>query len=165
MLEKKLVSVIVPVYNVEKYIRQCLESVINQTLKDIEIIIVNDGTKDSSMKVVEEYLPDKRIKIINKENGGLSSARNAGMREAQGKYICFIDSDDFIDSSMMEELYNKIEKTNSDVVESGILLYDNKTHKVEERKNKKYNFVEKGSYLWGKWRNKFNKKHLYNSSL
>ena len=145
------VSIVIPVYNVEKYIRQCLESVINQTLKDIEIIIVNDGTKDSSMKIAEEYLPDKRIKIINKENGGLSSARNAGMREAQGKYICFIDSDDFIDSSMMEELYNKIEKTNSDVVESGILLYDNKTHKVEERKNKKYNFVEKGSYLWGKY--------------
>ena len=145
------VSIVIPVYNVEKYIRQCLESVINQTLKDIEIIIVNDGTKDSSMKIIEEYLSDKRIKIINKENGGLSSARNAGMREAQGKYICFIDSDDFIDSLMMEELYNKIEKTNSDVVESGILLYDNKTHKVEERKNKKYNFVEKGSYLWGKY--------------
>ena len=145
------VSIVIPVYNVEKYIRQCLESVINQTLKDIEIIIVNDGTKDNSMKIVEEYLSDKRIKIINKENGGLSSARNTGMREAQGKYICFIDSDDFIDSSMMEELYNKIEKTNSDVVESGILLYDNKTHKVEERKNKKYNSTEKGSYLWGKY--------------
>ena len=105
------VSIVIPVYNVEKYIRQCLESVINQTLKDIEIIIVNDGTKDSSMKIAEEYLSDKRIKIINKENGGLSSARNAGMRIAQGKYICFIDSDDFIEKNMMEELYIAIEKT------------------------------------------------------
>ncbi len=150
-MEEIKVSVIIPVYNVEKYIRQCLESVTNQTLKDIEIIVVNDGTKDNSMKIVEEYLSDERMKIINKENGGLSSARNAGIKAAQGKYICFIDSDDFIDNSMMEELYNEIEKTNSDVVESNIFLYDDKTHKVEGRKNKKYNSAEKGSYLWGKY--------------
>ena len=150
-MEEIKVSVIIPVYNVEKYIRECLESVINQILKDIEIIVVNDGTKDNSMKIVEEYLLDKRIKIINKENGGLSSARNAGIREAQGKYICFIDSDDFIESSMMEELYNKIEKTKSDVVESGISLYDNKTHKVKERENRKYSYTGKGSYLWGEY--------------
>ena len=147
-MEEIKVSVIIPVYNVEKYIRQCLESVTNQTLKDIEIIVVNDGTKDSSMKIAEEYLSDKRIKIINKENGGLSSARNAGMRIAQGKYICFIDSDDFIEKNMMEELYIAIEKTNCNVVESDIFLYDNKTHKIEERKNKKYLKVEKGLFLW-----------------
>lgn len=74
MLDKKI-SIIIPVYGVEQYIRQCLESVINQTYKKLEIIVVNDGTKDNSMKIVEEYLDDKRIKIINKENGGLSSAR------------------------------------------------------------------------------------------
>ena len=79
------VSVIIPVYGVEKYIRQCLESVIDQTLKSIEIIVVNDGTKDNSMKIVEEYLNDRRIKIINKENGGQSSARNAGLKEAKGE--------------------------------------------------------------------------------
>ena len=145
------VSIVIPVYNVEKYIRQCLESVINQTLKEIEIIVVNDGTKDNSMKIVEEYLSDERIKIINKENGGLSSARNTGILVAQGKYICFIDSDDFIKSSMMEELYNIIEKTNSNVVESDIFLYNNETHKIIERKNEKYSFPEKGSYLWGKY--------------
>ena len=150
-MEEIKISVIIPVYNVEKYIRQCLESVINQTLKNIEIIVVNDGTKDNSMKIAEEYLSDKRIRIINKENGGQSSARNAGMREAKGKYICFIDSDDFIEKTMMEELYNKIEETNSDVVESGISLYDNKTHKIKERENKKYSYTGKGSYLWGEY--------------
>ena len=81
------ISVIVPVYNVEKYIRKCIESIINQTFKDIEIIIVNDGTKDNSIKIAEEYLSDKRIKIVNKENGGLASARNAGMRVAKRREL------------------------------------------------------------------------------
>ena len=106
-MEEIKVSVIIPVYNVEKYIRQCLESVTNQTLKDIEIIVVNDGTKDNSMKIVEEYLSDERMKIINKENGGLSSARNAGIKATQGKYICFIDSDDFIDNSIWKNFTMK----------------------------------------------------------
>ena len=77
------ISVVIPVYGVEKYIEECLLSAINQTLKGIEIIVVNDGTKDNSIKIVEKYLSDKRIKIINKENGGLSSARNAGIKKAQ----------------------------------------------------------------------------------
>ena len=99
------ISVIIPVYNVEKYIIECIESIINQTLKDIEIIVVNDGTKDNSIKIVEEYLSDKRIKIINKANGGLSSARNEGMKVAKGEYIYFIDSDDFINEDVLEVLY------------------------------------------------------------
>lgn len=145
------VSVIIPVYNVEKYIRQCLESIINQTLKDIEIIIVNDGTRDNSMKIVEEYILDERIRVINKENGGLSSARNTGILAAQGKYICFIDSDDFIEKSMLEELYNIIEEKNFDVVDSDIFLYDNKTHEIKERKNKEYLKIHKGLILWEKY--------------
>ena len=145
------VSLVIPVYNVEKYIRQCLESVIDQTLKDIEIIIVNDGTRDNSMEIVEEYISDERIKIINKENGGLSSARNTGILAAQGKYICFIDSDDFIEKTMMEELYNKIEETNSDVTDSDVFLYDNKIHEIKERKNKEYQKIEKGLFLWGRY--------------
>lgn len=145
------VSVIIPVYNVEKYIRQCLESVINQTLKDIEIIIINDGTRDNSMEIVEEYISDERIKIINKKNGGLSSARNTGILVAQGKYICFIDSDDFIEKSMIEELYNIIEEKNFDVVDSDIFLYDNKTHEIKERKNKEYLKIEKGLILWERY--------------
>lgn len=151
-MEKIKVSVIIPVYNTGKFLEKCLESVVNQSLKEIEIICVNDGSTDNSLEIVQYFSQkDKRIIIINKKNGGQSSARNAGMKTAQGEYICFIDSDDFIDSLMMEELYNEIEKTNSDVVESNIFLYDDKTHKVEERKNKKYNSAEKGSYLWGKY--------------
>ena len=128
------VSIVIPVYNVEKYIRQCLESVINQTLKDIEIIVVNDGTKDNSMKIVEEYLSDERIKIINKENGGLSSARNAGMREAQGKYIYFIDSDDFADKEVLSTLYENSENEKMDIVFSNFSYYNDKTKKEKRAK-------------------------------
>ena len=169
-MEKIKISVIIPIYNVEKYIRQCLESVIDQTLKDIEIIIVNDGTRDNSMEIVEEYISDERIKIINKENGGLSSARNAGMKEAKGKYICFIDSDDFIEKTMMEELYNKIEETNSDVADSDVFLYDNKIHEIKERKNKEYQKIEKGLFLWGRynvevWNKIYRKKFLLDNNI
>ena len=91
------VSVVIPIYNVEEYIEECLCSVLNQTLKDIEIVCVNDGTKDNSMSIVEKYKgQDDRIVIVNKENGGLSSARNAGIEQAEGEYIYFLDSDDFI---------------------------------------------------------------------
>lgn len=133
-MEEIKVSVIIPVYNVEKYIRQCLESVTNQTLKDIEIIVVNDGTKDNSMKIVEEYLSDERIKIINKENGGLSSARNAGMREAQGKYIYFIDSDDFADKEVLSTLYENSENEKMDIVFSNFSYYNDKTKKEKRAK-------------------------------
>lgn len=128
------VSIIIPIYNVEKYIEQCIESVVNQTLKDIEIIIVNDGTKDNSMKKIEKYLSDPRIIVIDKENGGLSSARNVGLEIAKGEYIAFIDSDDFIELTMLEELYNNSEK--ADIVFSDIIFYDDKT------KNKKYSKIK-----------------------
>lgn len=123
------ISIIIPVYEVEKYIRECLESVINQTLKDIEIIIVNDGTKDNSMKIIEEYLEDKRIKIINKENGGLSSARNVGIKNAKGKYIYNLDGDDFISLNILEKLYKKAEEENLDVVIFDINFYSDKLQK------------------------------------
>ena len=105
------VSVVIPIYNVEKYIEGCLKSICNQTLKDIEILCINDGTPDKSMKIVEKIAKkDKRIKIINKENGGLSSARNAGIDNAKGKYIYFIDSDDQLKENALEILYNKMEE-------------------------------------------------------
>lgn len=119
------ISIIIPVYGVEKYIGECLESVVNQTLKDIEIIIVNDGTRDNSMKIVEKYLKDKRIKVINKENGGLSSARNAGIKEAKGSYILHVDSDDFIDLEMSELMYKKAIEKDADVVIVDIKLFGN----------------------------------------
>ena len=95
------VSIIVPVYKVEKYLRKCIDSIINQTLKDIEIILVDDGSPDNCGKICDEYAAkDTRIKVIHKENGGLSSARNAGMEVAEGEYIGFVDSDDWIESDM-----------------------------------------------------------------
>lgn len=122
------ISVIIPIYNVEKYIRECLESVVNQTYKNLEIIVVNDGTKDNSMKIVEEYLSDKRIKIINKENGGLSSARNRGMEEATGDYISFIDSDDYIAIDMYEKLVKEI--NNEDIIIFDYTIFNDRTKEV-----------------------------------
>lgn len=100
------VSVIVPVYNVEKYLKDCLNSVINQTLEDIEIICVNDGSTDNSLAILEDYAKkDSRIKIINQKNKGLSGARNTGMKHVQGEYILFLDSDDWLKEDALSELY------------------------------------------------------------
>lgn len=100
------VSVIVPVYNVEKYLKDCLNSVINQTLEDIEIICVNDGSTDNSLAILEDYAKkDSRIKIINQKNKGLSGARNTGMKYVQGEYILFLDSDDWLNEDALFELY------------------------------------------------------------
>lgn len=99
------VSVIVPFYNAKIYLKKCLDSLLNQTLKDIEIILVNDGSTDGSEDIVKEYLHDKRLKLVNKENGGQGSARNFGLSLATGKYICFLDSDDFADIKMCENMY------------------------------------------------------------
>lgn len=113
------VSVIVPIYNVEKYIQKCLESLVNQTLKEIEIILVNDGSTDNSGKIAKKYAKKYKDKIIylEKENGGLSDARNYGIPYAQGEYIAFIDSDDYIERDAYEEMYNKAVENHSDYVE------------------------------------------------
>ncbi len=111
-----LVSIIVPVYNTERQLAKCLNSLINQTLKDIEIILVDDGSPDNSPAICDEYAKnDSRIKVIHKENGGLSSARNAALDIAKGKYIGFVDSDDFVDIKMFEKMYNSANKDNSDI--------------------------------------------------
>jgi len=114
----KKVSVIVPVYNTEKYLSKCLDSLVNQTLKDIEIIIVNDGSKDNSEKIIEKYVK-KYPNIIfsyNKENGGLSSARNYGVKYAKGEYISFIDSDDYVDNDLFEKMFNTLKSEKSEVI-------------------------------------------------
>ncbi len=127
------ISVIVPVYNVEKYLKQCLESIINQTFKDIEIICVNDGSLDKSRKILEEYKnKDSRIRIIDKKNGGLSSARNAGLRFSTGEYISFIDSDDWIDETMFEKLYNNITKMNTDISICAVHRFDEKKSQIDD---------------------------------
>lgn len=114
---KNKVSVIIPVYNVEKYLEQCLDSVINQTLKDIEIICVNDETQDNSLEILKQYAKkDNRIKIINTANHGLGAARNYGFDQATGDYIFFLDSDDWIKETALEKLYNKITESELDMV-------------------------------------------------
>lgn len=113
---KPKVSVVVPIYNVEDYLGTCIESIINQTLKEIEIILVNDGSTDSSRIIAEDYAKiDKRIKVINQENKGQGQARNVGISISTGEYIGFVDSDDWIDINMYEYLYKSASSTNSDI--------------------------------------------------
>lgn len=116
-MSNPLLSIGVPVYNVEKYLRKCLDSLINQTFRDIEIIIVNDGSTDSSGEICKEYeQKDTRIKLINKENEGLASARQAALEASIGQYFCACDADDWVEPNMYERLYKKAEETNADVV-------------------------------------------------
>lgn len=126
-MNKIKVSIIVPVYNVEKYIERCINSIINQTLQDIEIIVVNDGSPDNSDVIIRKYMQlDSRIKLINQENQGLSIARNNGIKIAQGEYVAFVDSDDFIELDMYEKMYLLAKKNNSDIVCSNYknIFYD-----------------------------------------
>ena len=111
------VSIIVPVYNVEQYLEKCLNSLVNQTIKDFEIIIVNDGTKDSSQKIIDKYAKNYSfIKSYIKENGGLSSARNYGIKKATGEYLAFVDSDDYVTEDMYEKMYQKAKEKDFDMV-------------------------------------------------
>lgn len=111
------VSVIVPVYNTENYLRKCLDSLVNQTLKDIEIIVVNDGSTDNSQEIIDEYSKlNKNVKSYKKENGGLSDARNFGMKYAKGEYIGFVDSDDYIELDMYEKMYKLAKQNDSDLI-------------------------------------------------
>lgn len=132
MREDIKISVVIPVYGVEKYIRQCLESIINQTYKNLEIIVVNDGTKDNSIKIVEEYLSDERIKITNQENSGVSVARNKGIEEARGEYIAIIDSDDWIELNTFEELMKLIENK-EDIIVFDFYKFDEVTQKIKKK--------------------------------
>lgn len=126
---EELISIIIPVYNVEKYIEECIKSVINQTYKKLEIILVDDGSTDNSGKICDEYSKkDDRIIVVHKKNGGVSDARNYGIEVAKGKYISFIDSDDYIEKDMYEFLYNLIKNEDAQISCCGkYIVYDNKT--------------------------------------
>lgn len=127
------ISVIVPIYNVEKYLDRCMQSLLNQTLKDIEIIMVDDGSPDNCPKMCDEYARrDSRIKVIHKNNEGLGYARNSGLDIATGEYIAFVDSDDFVDKTIYQELYNCALTNCSDIVYCSYYLYDeNKIKKIK----------------------------------
>lgn len=130
----KTVSIIVPVFNVEGYLEQSIQSVLNQTFKDIEIILVDDGSTDNSSKICDNYSKlDKRIRVIHQKNKGLSGARNTGLRFASGKYIFFLDSDDWIEEKTIEKLYQIAEKDYSDVVVCNVNLCSSVLEKISKR--------------------------------
>lgn len=156
------VSIIVPVYNVEKYLRKCLDSLINQTLKAIEIICINDGSTDKSLEILEEYKNrDSRIILLNQENSGQSVARNRGIEIAKGEYLGFVDPDDWIDLDYYEKLYNAAISTNADIATAGIIRITGIKQKkflqfnentITENINLKFELcdVPEKSYIWNK---------------
>ena len=146
------ISVIIPVYNASQYLERCLDSTVNQTLKNIEIICVNDCSTDSSLEILERYeKSDERVKIINhKINGGESKARNTGIENAKGEYISFLDNDDAYDRDFLEKLYNKAIETDSDIVKGMLKYYRNGQIRACENLNSE---IEKGgkyffTYHW-----------------
>lgn len=120
-----MISVIVPIYNAEKFLKECIDSILNQSYGDLEVILVNDGSTDSSLEIIEEYeRRDKRVKVITKENGGQMSAWILGVENSSGEYIGFVDSDDYIDKEMYDKLLKSIEKNKSDISMCGRTIFD-----------------------------------------
>lgn len=116
-----MISIVVPVYNVEKYLEKCLNSLVNQTYKDLEIICVNDGSPDNCLDILNRFASiDERVKVISQENAGVSAARNSGLKIATGEYIGFVDPDDWLDLDFYEKLYNAIKKYDADIAVGGI---------------------------------------------
>ena len=124
-MENELISIIVPIYNVENYLRMCLDSIQNQTYKNFECLLINDGSPDHSAEICREYVAkDSRFRYFEKENGGLSSARNYGIDRAEGSFITFVDSDDWLESTCLEILSEKKNQYDADIVVSCYCIYD-----------------------------------------
>lgn len=121
-----MVSIVVALYNKEKYIRACLQSILSQSFKEIEVVVVNDGSTDHSLKIVEEFSDkDERIKIVTKKNSGLSAARNTGIETSTGEFLMFVDADDELENGAIEKLYTLITRDNSDIsIGSASVIYD-----------------------------------------
>ena len=136
---KPLISVIVPVYNVEQYLDKCLDSIINQTYTNLEILLIDDGSPDNCPRKCDEWAEkDSRIRVIHKENGGLSSARNTGLDNCTGKYVGFIDSDDWIDLNFFQTLYDNLEKEDADISVVGVWkVYEDGMKSQTEKFSKK----------------------------
>ena len=142
MSNQPLITIIVPIYNSQKYLEQCIESIINQTYKNLEIILINDGSEDESLNICNKYKKiDNRIIVINQENSGVSVARNSGLKKASGEWISFVDSDDWIEKKFCEILIKNATENNVDVVFSGY----NKVYKDEISKINVSNGVKKYS--------------------
>ena len=162
------VSVIVPVYNVEKYLGKCLDSLVNQTLKDIEIIVVNDGSPDNSQEIIDRYQKKyKNVKSYIKENGGLSDARNYGLKLANGEYIAFVDSDDYVSYDMYEKMYNKAISNNFDMVvcDLNYIYPDKEVRAYSNIKNDTTNIKKVMLNIYPTAWNKIYKRELFNDKL
>ena len=133
MDSKSLISVIVPIYNVEKYLERCVDSIVNQTYRNLEIILVDDGSPDNCPKMCDDFAKkDSRIRVVHKKNGGLSDARNSGMKIASGECIVFVDSDDYVDCNMIAKMYDVMLKDDSDVVSCGVKWVDENGEVISE---------------------------------
>ncbi|MCF0115573.1 MAG: glycosyltransferase family 2 protein, partial [Erysipelotrichaceae bacterium] len=130
------VSVIVAIYNVEQYLEKCIKSILAQTYKDFEVILVHDGSPDNCLSICRKYEAlDERVVVLDKPNGGLSDARNAGMKIAKGKYVSFVDADDFLEDTLLEKCIAKLEEDDSDMVMFDIYQYYLKENKKEIIRN------------------------------
>lgn len=166
-----IISVIVPIYKVEKYLRECIDSILNQTYTNLEVLLIDDGSPDNCPKICNEYAKmDSRVKVIHKANGGLSDARNVGIDTATGNYIVFVDSDDVIDETMIEKLYLNLTKYNADISECEYVFTKQIPTKIKEKEIQKdeYNNIEalNSMYVCGgckvvAW-NKMYKRELFN---
>lgn len=140
-----LISVIIPIYNTENYLLKCLDSVLSQTLKDIEVLLINDGSTDGSQKICEEYAcKDQRIQVLHTPNQGVSHARNLGLEMAKGEYISFIDSDDWIEKDMIATLYRLIQTNHTDLSTCGYTIEDEKGKVI-------YSINKKNTCILDKW--------------
>lgn len=170
------VSVIVPVYNVEKYLTICLKSILGQTFKDIELIVVNDGSLDNSQAIIDQLaLLDSRIISVKKENGGVSSARNEALKHVTGEYIFFVDSDDSIEPATIEKLYERAKKDKLEIVcclvktshcDTGSEIFDpyfNQTHLPENLSHSNFNYKDIAPYIFDMSVTTWNK--LYSKTL
>lgn len=143
-------SIIVPVYNVAEYLERCLNSLINQTLNEIEIICVNDGSTDNSLCILEKFAGlDERIKIINQKNKGLSGARNTGIKLIQGEYFGFLDSDDWVDLDYFEKLYKRAKNCDADISLGDFIRKGKFKHKIRLKLNKEEEFVGDNEKFYG----------------
>lgn len=139
-----MISIIVPVYNVEKYLKKCIESVLNQTYKNFELVLVDDGSTDNSGVICDGYGDKENIVVVHKANGGLADARNKGIEVSRGEYITFLDSDDYIKSDYLETLYNILYKTGADIVISNFInIYEKKITIENPTKKIKYKCISK----------------------
>lgn len=173
------VSVIIPVYNAEKYLKRCIESVLSQTLTDIEIILVNDGSTDNSANILDEYAKNyKNIKVIHQQNSGPAMARNVGMKNAIGEYIGFVDSDDYLSPDMYEILYNIAIQNNIDIVTSDYYSVQNgkQTHLGHFKmpvnqiiyKDEIHNLIthaNESRILWFGWKSIYKNKNIKNNKI